>query len=222
MEDYSSVAGIIFDFDGVIALSEEQHLEAWDRLAEEYGQPLPEGFRERALGWSDEALAEELHLIWKKRWSFDIIINTKRAIFQRSIVNGGSLVGGVKRAIQMFSTIAPLAIATSSCRGDIDPILDYHQLRSYFAAIISIEDVVKEKPDPEPYLKAAAAIGVEPEGCWVFEDSVYGVTAARCAGMQVVGLTTSFPSEKLQPVRAVFEDFMSFDQMIALMKKGGE
>lgn len=56
------------------------------------------------------------------------------------------------------------------------------------ALAITAESVTASKPDPEGFLKAAAALNVDPADCLVFEDSEAGITAARAAGMRVVGV----------------------------------
>ena len=63
--------------------------------------------------------------------------------------------------------------------------------------LIAAEDVRAGKPDPEPYVTAAARLGVEPRVCVVFEDAPAGIAAARSAGMRVVALTTSHPAGEL-------------------------
>lgn len=69
--------------------------------------------------------------------------------------------------------------------------------------LIAADQVTNGKPDPEGFLKAAAALGVDPERCVVFEDAVAGVQAAINGGMRVVGLTTHHPAEELAPARCV-------------------
>ncbi len=66
--------------------------------------------------------------------------------------------------------------------------------------LIAAEDVSAGKPDPEPYLSAAARLGAEPAACTVFEDAPDGIAAARAAGMRVIALATSFPAEELAGV----------------------
>ena len=63
-------------------------------------------------------------------------------------------------------------------------------LRHYFDSIVSADDVLESKPDPETYLKGAAELGVLPAECIVFEDAPKGVEAAQRAGMRAVVLTT--------------------------------
>jgi sugar-phosphatase len=54
--------------------------------------------------------------------------------------------------------------------------------------IVTADDVVASKPDPEGFLAAAATLGVPPAECVVFEDSEAGILAARAAGMRVIGV----------------------------------
>ncbi len=63
--------------------------------------------------------------------------------------------------------------------------------------LIAAEDVGAGKPDPEPYLTAAARLGADPALCTVFEDAPAGIVAARAAGMQVIALTTTHPASEL-------------------------
>ncbi|GAB3644339.1 hypothetical protein GCM10028832_31960 [Streptomyces sparsus] len=63
--------------------------------------------------------------------------------------------------------------------------------------IVAADDVTRGKPDPEPFLLAAAELGVRPSRCVVFEDAPAGLSAARAAGMRTVALTTTHRPEEL-------------------------
>ncbi len=65
------------------------------------------------------------------------------------------------------------------------------------AVLITADDVTQGKPHPEPYLKAAAGLDLAPDTCLVFEDSPAGITAAKAAGMQVVGVATTHRRDDL-------------------------
>jgi sugar-phosphatase len=73
--------------------------------------------------------------------------------------------------------------------------------------LVTADDVVHGKPNPEPYWKGAAGLGIAPELCVVFEDSPAGISAARAAGMRVIGLLTTYPPEQLQQAQALVQDF---------------
>jgi sugar-phosphatase len=64
-------------------------------------------------------------------------------------------------------------------------------LDQYFTDSITMEDVTKGKPDPEPYLKGSAKLGINPETCLVFEDSDSGIKSGLAAGMRVVAVNNS-------------------------------
>lgn len=73
--------------------------------------------------------------------------------------------------------------------------------------LVTADDVVHGKPNPEPYWKGAAGLGLAPELCVVFEDSPAGISAGRAAGMRVIGLLTTYPAEQLQQAQALIQDF---------------
>jgi len=65
------------------------------------------------------------------------------------------------------------------------------------ARFITSTDVVRGKPDPEPYVKAAAILGIEPASCVVVEDAPAGIRAGKAAGARVIGFPTTSPAEEL-------------------------
>jgi sugar-phosphatase len=75
---------------------------------------------------------------------------------------------------------------------------------------ITAEDVARGKPDPEPYLKGAARLGFPPADCLVIEDAPAGISAARAAGMRVIGLATTYIPEKLIEANAVARSLTNF------------
>ena len=85
-----------------------------------------------------------------------------------------------------------MAIGSAAIPFNIDFILDQLDIRKYFSAIVSADDVGISKPDPETFLKAADLLNTEPSACLVFEDAPKGVEAANHAGMPCVVLTTMY------------------------------
>jgi len=104
----------------------------------------------------------------------------------------------------------PMAIGSAAIPFNIDFVLDGLNIRHYFKAIVSADDVVLSKPHPETYLKAAALLEAVPTDCIVFEDVPKGVEAAANAGMQAVVITTTHEQEEftyLQNVLTFAKDF---------------
>jgi len=71
-----------------------------------------------------------------------------------------------------------------------------------FGAMVNGLDVERKKPFPDIFLEAARRIAAEPTACWVVEDSVGGVTAAKAAGMRCLGLLTTFPEADIRAAGA--------------------
>lgn len=84
----------------------------------------------------------------------------------------------------------PMSIGSAAIPFNIDFVLDNLNIRHFFKAIVSADDVATSKPDPETFIKCARLLNVSPEHCIVFEDAPKGVEAAQNAGMDCVVLTT--------------------------------
>ena len=109
-----------------------------------------------------------------------------------------------------YSRGMPMGIGSAAIPFNIDFVLDNLQIRHYFRAIVSADDVLFSKPHPETFLTVARLLGVEPSECLVFEDVPKGVEAALNAGMQTVVITTSHRREEfkgLQNIVCFAEDF---------------
>lgn len=103
-----------------------------------------------------------------------------------------------------------MAIGSAAIPFNIDFVLDNLNIRHYFKAIVSADDVVLSKPHPETYLKAAEILRVTPADCIVFEDVPKGAEAAANAGMKAVILTTTHQKHEfgyLQNVLTFAGDF---------------
>lgn len=89
-----------------------------------------------------------------------------------------------------------MGIGWAALRSNIDFVLDNLSIRLYFKAVISAEDVLRSKPDPETYLALAALLNKAPADCIVFEDAPMGVESALRADMDCIAvLTTHAPEE---------------------------
>ena len=91
----------------------------------------------------------------------------------------------------------PCAVASSTQRLNIDAVLDRIELRQAFREIVSAEDVVHGKPNPEVFLKAAERLGMAANRAVVFEDAHVGIEAGHAAGMKVVAVTTTHSAAQL-------------------------
>lgn len=104
-----------------------------------------------------------------------------------------------------------LAVATSSKTADAKRVLDSLGITDKFNAINGADSVQHPKPDPEIYLKTAKQLGVEPQQCMVFEDSLNGLTAAVKAGMNVVAVANAFTKSQLQTQTILDQKWIVYD-----------
>jgi beta-phosphoglucomutase family hydrolase len=185
--------GAIFDWDGVIINSAEHHERSWERMALEIGKPLPEGHFKAGFGMKNEVIIPEM-----LKWTSDPdevrrLSLRKEALYREVVVERGIVaLPGVETWLRTLRDAGiPCVIASSTHRENITTTLGVLGLESFFAAMVTAEDVKRGKPDPEVFLRAAEKIGVRPEGGIVFEDALVGVAAAHAAGMRVVAVTTT-------------------------------
>ena len=107
-----------------------------------------------------------------------------------------------------------MAIGSAAITFNIDFVLNNLNIRHFFRAIVSADDVTTSKPDPETFIKCAKLLNVSPENCIVFEDAPKGVEGAQNAGMDCVVLTTMHEKEDFSHYKNVIDfikDYSSSD-----------
>ncbi|MBE3577955.1 MAG: HAD family phosphatase [Limnochordales bacterium] len=214
-------AAVLFDMDGVIILSNQAHLAAWQAFARErLGLEITAEMFYGAISGrkNEEALAE----LFPGRFTPEQIqrISAEKEAFYRERF-GPQLkpVPGILeliaelRALRTSDGMPPvrLALATSGPPENAEFTIRKFNLEDAFDAVVTGKDVTRAKPDPTIYLKAAELVGVEPYRCVVLEDAAAGVTAAKRAGMRCLAVATSEPPERLLAAGAdeVRPDFTS-------------
>ena len=80
----------------------------------------------------------------------------------------------------------PMAVASGGTKPIIEKVLIHLGIREYFDAVVTSEDVVKQKPAPDIFLEAARRIGIDAKFCRAYEDTDLGMTAIRSAGMHAI------------------------------------
>ena len=105
------------------------------------------------------------------------------------------LMDGVREVLDALTARGvKLAIGSSGVLPNLELTVTECGLDGRFAAIASLEDITRGKPDPQVFLVAAAKAGGDPSRSVVFEDAPVGIQAAKAAGMYAVGVTTTHPA----------------------------
>jgi len=193
--------GIVFDFDGVLADTERVHLRAYQEAFAPRGWTLDEtAYFTRYLGYNDDDLL--VQYAQDRGLSLDAaarraLLDAKTAVFENAIDNAQLLYPRAAETARALAARFPLAIASGSRRAEIVKILKGAGLADAFHLIVSADDVVNGKPAPDGYLAAALGLGIEPSRCLAIEDTHWGITAARVAGLKTVAVTTTSPASAL-------------------------
>lgn len=181
------VKAVVFDMDGLLVDTEQVVFDAMTAAAREVSRELPFEVFKRMVGLpghaSDAIVTEHFGEGFDvARWRSDVSRH-----FDVIAAAGIALKSGVVELLDALDHRGlPRAIATSSTRDAVEHSLGQHGLVARFHAVISRELQTRHKPHPDPFLAAAAAVGIAPEDCLALEDSHNGVRAASAAGMMTV------------------------------------
>jgi len=188
----------IFDHDGVLVDSLDFHTQAWLELGQRRSLPIDADFIRRTFGMTNFMIFEELFGQPLPHEEALELGNAKEACY-RDLARGNiDLMAGVRDLIENLTAHEfGLAIGSSGPRPNLFLTVESCGLDGRFRSIVGLEDIRRGKPDPEVFLKAAAQAGVEPARCVVFEDAVFGIQAAKAAGMYAVGVGSTNPLDVL-------------------------
>jgi beta-phosphoglucomutase-like phosphatase (HAD superfamily) len=176
---------IIFDCDGTLADTMPLHWRAWQVIARRHRFSLSES-RFYSLGGVP---AREILKVLRaeQRLGFDplAVAHEKEAEYLPLIAQVEPINTVVGVAREHFGRI-PLAVASGGTRDIIEQVLEHLDIRHLFQAIVTSEDVTRQKPAPDIFLEAALRLGVPPQFCRAYEDTDLGMQAIRAAGMEAV------------------------------------
>jgi HAD superfamily hydrolase (TIGR01509 family) len=203
----------IFDMDGVIIDSNPFHKISLHLFCEKYGYSLTEEqLRNRIYGRTNKQWIPALFgrtLSPQEQHQFG---EEKEELFRELYKNDIVALAGLEDFLkEMDLQKIPRAIGTSAPRSNVDFTLTKTNLEKYFPTILDEAFVEHGKPNPEIYIKCAAALGYDPANCIVFEDSLSGVEAGKAAGAKVVGVATTHTHEELSGTDYVIDDFRNLD-----------
>ena len=204
----TDVAAVLFDCDGVLVDSAMSVERAWRGWAAERGLD-GDGVMAIAHGRRTEDTLRELG------FTADLAAEVDR--IEGAEIADASDVTAFPGAATALATLPPeaWAVVTSGTRGLATARLAAAGL-PLPAVLVTADDVVAGKPDPEGYLEAARRLGVPPADCLVLEDAPAGVQAALAAGMRVVALPTTHPAEELAAATLV----ASWDEFVLRVAAG--
>jgi beta-phosphoglucomutase len=213
----------IFDMDGTLVDNNPYHFTAWKNLFAKYGRPevTEELYNQKLSGVAGMPIMREFFSEYTED-EMQAMFEEKSRNYREAFAPFAKPINGLERIlIDLKEANFKLAVATSAAVNNIDFVMSHVHIRQYFEVIIDGPRVSKPKPHPQIFLKAAHDLGMRPEDCVVFEDSLSGVKAANAAGMKVVGITTTHTADELQPVDLTISDYtgLTAQKLAALFDK---
>lgn len=199
----NNIKALLFDMDGVIFDTEGLYTDFWKRELFKYLPDDPEIF-DKVKG---STLNDILTRYFKEE---DIRTKVVAAIDNFETTMPFYYINGFEEYFRKIKDIGyKCAVVTSSNDKKMANVFNRHPMfKSQYDTIITADDITLSKPNPQCFLLAAERLGVKPEDCAVFEDSIHGLNAARAAGMFVVGVATSNPYNIVKEMSdAIINDF---------------
>lgn len=186
----------LFDLDGVVLDTEGQYTQFWGQIGREFHPEQPD-FGNLIKG---QTLVQIYDAWFAGQTELQATITARLDAYEAEMTY--PYIAGVSDYLQqLHSRNIPTAIVTSSNKPKMENVYKAHpELKTLFTKILTSEDFHASKPDPDCYLCAAKALGVDIKECVVFEDSINGLRSGRASGAHVIGLITTNPVETIAPL----------------------
>ncbi len=190
---------VIFDMDGTLIDNNPYHALAWQEFCRKRGMRLTMDNYQKNI--SGKTNLKSLEYIFGKELEAEeasSLMFEKEQLYRSLYRPYVKPMRGLLRLLEELSEEKiPVGIATSAIPDNVDFLWQHMPLQNYFHVVVDASMVANAKPHPEPFLKVAEYLSVDPENCLAFEDSSWGLKSARTAGMKVVGVKTTLTEEEM-------------------------
>lgn len=183
---------VLFDLDGVLTGTSDNHYEAWSRMMKELGYNLPEEFRDKLRGISRMESIDLIMEYFNLQYSLEEkkeLANRKNEYYKESIESftADNLYPGVIELLERLKNLGVKIGLVSASKNGLGLIRSM-EIDKYFDGIADPEKIKRGKPYPDPFLFAAELLNVEPEDCLGVEDAKVGIESIKAAGMEALGI----------------------------------
>jgi HAD superfamily hydrolase (TIGR01509 family) len=191
------VLAVVLDFNGTLSDDEPILCEIFMQLFAEHGKPMSaQEYFDRLAGLSDPEIVRAW--LGDQHPDVDAVLEERVVRYRDAVADGSTVHEHVRQAVRFAAARVPLAVCSGAARAEIEPVVEAAGLAGCFRTIVSSDDVVHGKPDPEGYTKTLAELGVVPAESLVVEDTEAGIASARAAGVGcVLALRTTLDPHRL-------------------------
>jgi beta-phosphoglucomutase family hydrolase len=181
---YTGAKALIFDLDGTLSDSLPVHVSTWNKVGEKLGFTFDPQIVYEMTGRPTIEFAERIAKDFNLKASPQEIVKLKYEAFHSSM-EALNPVAEVISIVKQYYGKLPMAVGTGASRKSADLQLKTLGISKYFDVVVTADDVILHKPEPETFLECARLLGIDPADCQVFEDGDLGIAAAKKAGMMV-------------------------------------
>lgn len=185
--------GVLFDLDGTLVDNEQVKAISFSRAINELGgDSSPDAYKE-VMGMSGPIIGEHFIRTFNLQVESETFFDLYKSIYEVLLIDGLVIRPGVIDFLdQLRSEDFLMAIVSGSYRQSVEWIIKELQIAKYFDTVITGDDVVKKKPDPECYMIALEKLKLQNVNAIVFEDSEAGIIACKNVGIRAFGIRHEF------------------------------
>lgn len=174
----------LYDCDGTLADNMPSHKAAFVKAAARYDISLNDAIVDELAGWPTVLVAEEIARRYNTEFDPFIFAKEKSAVFIEEFVEKTLPISFVVEHLRQHVGKRKIGVVSGGSRSTVSVTLRVIGVDKYLDTLVCAGETERGKPYPDPFLLAAAQLGVKPEECLVFEDGNPGVQAAESAGMK--------------------------------------
>jgi beta-phosphoglucomutase len=178
----------LWDVDGVIIDSGEQHRQAWEALARENGFPYSDDAFWATFGMRNSDIFPRMFGVHEPE-RIAALSDRKETLYRELLRREATALPGARELLAALHAAGyRQALGSSAPVANIEAIISLLDIGPSLDGFVSGEHVAQGKPAPDIFLAGARLLGIEPARCVVFEDAPAGVAAARAGGMRCIGV----------------------------------
>ena len=192
---------VIFDWDGTLADTRKVIVVSFQKALKEINLEVSNQFIERRIGVGASEIFREILHAANRRVDENIVkqLVERKSKVQIDLASEVTLFDGGRELMEALQGKVKVGLASMNNRVVIMHLLQKNELADCFDKVLTVEAVSHSKPNPEIFLKTAEHLKAKPQACVVFEDSIFGVKAAKSAGMGCIAVTTGvYNQEELE------------------------
>ena len=189
---------VIFDWDGTLADTRKVIVVSFQKALKEINLEVSNQFIERRIGVGASETFREILQAANRRVDENVVkqLVGRKSKVQIELAKEVTLFDGARELLKALEGKVRVGLASMNNRAVIMHLLRQNKIVDCFDEVLTVEMISNSKPDPEIFIKTAEQLETKPQACVVFEDSIFGVKAAKSAGMGCIAVTTGVYNEK--------------------------